>query len=93
MNEDKERVPEDHQWAVEAEIYRRDGSVKRRAEFRTFATRADADAWLKDHLQQWRSAEVIMAYLARVCRWNNGQWVPVAVRHSCRRGVTKGGSR
>ena len=90
MNEDKERVPEDHQWAVEAEIYRRDGSVKRRAEFRTFATHAEADARLKDQLQKWRSAQMVLAYLARVCRRHRGQWVPVAVKHNCRRGLVNG---
>jgi hypothetical protein len=80
----------EQQWAVEAEVYRRGSAVKHRSEFRTFATQDEANAWVKNHEQQWHASQVVVAYLARVCRWNNGQWVPVAVRHSCLRGVLKG---
>ena len=78
------------QWAVESEVYRKDATVKRRAECRTFATRSEASTWLKEQVQKWTTDKNVTAYVARGCRWHDGQWVPVAVRHNCRQNVMKG---
>jgi hypothetical protein len=77
-----------NQWAVESEIYRA-GAIARRAEHRTFASHPEASAWLTEQVKCWRAASEVTAYLARLCHQYQGQWVPVTVRHGCRKVVVK----
>ena len=78
----------ENKWAVDVEICR-SGNVKYRVESCTFETSADAIKLLNNCVQKWRMDKSIKAYLARLLVMSDGQWVPVVVRHDCRRSVMR----
>ena len=80
------------QWAAEAEVYYSTARTKRRTEWCVFGTRDEAKTWLNELMQKWRVNPSVVTYVARICLWVDGQWLPVKVRHSVRlSGLPSGG--